>query len=109
MSGTPPIRNDGIAARRRASTCASSDEVVVLPCVPATTSERVPGQEQLREQRRERVERNAARAGGQHLDVVLAADVADHDARRAPTSRFSGRNPSNTGIPSSASCVDMGG
>ena len=38
FSGTPPIRNEG-SRPASASTCASSEEVVVLPWVPATTTE----------------------------------------------------------------------
>ena len=44
-----------------------------------------------------------------HLDVVLAADVADDDAVRAPSRGSAAPKPSNTGMLCSRSCVDMGG
>ena len=93
---------------RRTSTCASSDDVVVLPCVPAITTERFALEEQLAEQRRERSSGMSRSPRRQHLDVVLAADVADDD-QSGPQSRFAAPKPSNTGMPSAASCVDIGG
>ena len=83
-TGTPPTRKLG-SRPASVSTNDASDEVVVLPCVPATTIECMPREEQLLEQRRERGQLEAALLRRLDLDVVLGLRRCRRRPRRAPS------------------------
>ncbi len=107
FSGTPPIKKDG-SRPASVKTCARIDEVVVLPWVPATTTECLPS--------RKSFPNNDGNDSSGILRSV-AASTSTWSLRQTfpttthsdPQSRFAARKPSKVGTPSSASCVDIGG